>query len=235
MSDVRINIDFANGTLDIEGDPEFVDKQVARFESEIKQQLLNKYSSEKPSSDTHNPAQASSNDSVKGSAKEEPTASDSSYDDIFEIHDDKTHIVKDIPGGSIKEKIVCVSLLLSLGESLRGNDTTLIDDIRAECLRHGCMDNKNFATYVKSYNTLMIDSGTGKSATLKLTMPGSKTAKDLVGRIREGDLGDFFPLLSLKRKQKQRPKPKAPPQKLKKTQRMALLRKPEAAQDLVRY
>ncbi len=209
MSDVRINIDFANGTLDIEGDSEFVDKQVARFESEIKQQLLNKYSSVKSSSNTHNLAQASSNDCVKGSAKEEPTVSDSSYDDIFEIHDDKTHIVKDIPGGSFKEKIVCVSLLLSLGESLRGNDTTPIDDIRSECHRHGCMDNKNFATYVKSYNTLMIDSGAGKSATLKLTMPGSKTAKDLVRRIREGGLGDFFSTLKPKTKTKTKTKTKA--------------------------
>lgn len=214
MSDVRINIDFANGTLDIEGDSEFVDKQVARFESEIKQQLLNKYSSTKLLSNTHNSAQISFNKSVKGNAKEEPTVSDSSYDDIFEIHDDKTIIVKDIPGGSFKEKIVCVSLLLSLGESLRGNDTTLIDDIRAECLRHGCMDTKNFSTYVKSYNTLMIDSGAGKSATLKLTMPGSKTAKDLVRRIREGDIGDFFSTLKPKAKTKAKAKAKNISQKV---------------------
>ncbi len=201
MSDVRINIDLLNGVIDIEGDSDFVDKQIARFEDEIKNHLTKSIANKsKASMPSKEQSEVTDNNTPDNTFESQ----DESYEDIFESHEDKTHIIKDIPGKNIKEKIIGVSLLLAFSKTIGGNGEVLLEDIRNECTRHGCMDAKNFSRYVKSYSTLMIDSGSGKSATLKLTMPGIRVAKDLIGRIRSSSIGDFFSALSSKPKAKSR-------------------------------
>ena len=101
MSDVRINIDFTNGILNIEGDSEFVDKQIIRFENEIKQQLSKRFHI---ASETLI-AQVNKNEALEVNGMLEQKIEHTSYEDIFEIHDSKLHIIKDIPGNSLKEKV----------------------------------------------------------------------------------------------------------------------------------
>ncbi|MCQ4312145.1 hypothetical protein NAV33_09620 [Pseudomonas stutzeri] len=173
MTRVRINIDLSSGVVDIEGDSDFVDKQITRFEHEIKQQLLKTTSVQKFEASV--PGERISN---KNAAEQVVESECVSYEDIFEVHDNKTYIVQDVPGKNLKEKIVGVALLLAFAESIAGNEYVLVENIRAECVRHACMDAKHFASYMRAYNTLMIDSGAGKSATLKLTVPGKNLPKN---------------------------------------------------------
>lgn len=91
---------------------------------------------------------------------------------------------------------------MCFGNKNQGIDSTLVDDIRAQCSSHGCLDVKNFSTYIKTLNTSLLPSGSGKSSSLKLTVPGKKLAEDLILRLRENNISDFFSAFKAKTRSK---------------------------------
>lgn len=188
MTDAKATINIHEGILEFEGDEGFVEQQMVRFE-----QLINTTfsSSKKPTTrkDPEKTGRKETKDEIEFKSE------NSSLDDlnhIFEVHEDKLHIIKDIPGSNVKAQTLSAALLVCLGKYKSGSDNALLDDIRSECERHGCYNPKKFATYIKSYNTLFLESGTGKSSTIKLTVPGRNLAEDLVSRLDKGEIGDFF-------------------------------------------
>lgn len=183
MTDAKVLINLDEGILEFEGDGDFVERQMARFEDLINKSLA---ATKKPPSKITNNSDVAPKDDVG-----EDEACDE-FDTVFEVHDDKLHVIKDLPGSNVKAKTLSAALLVCYGKTIKGYESTLLDDVRTECERHGCYNSKKFATYIRSYNNLFLESGSGKSSTLKLTVPGSNLAKDLAERLHKDEIGDFF-------------------------------------------
>ncbi|MFY0642764.1 MAG: hypothetical protein JXR16_17060 [Bermanella sp.] len=187
MADAKVIINVHDGILEFEGEEIFVEQQIARFED-----LINK-----SFSSLQRPSSKSSIENTETTRLSEEQAGNKSEGlddlaDVFEMHDGKLHIIKDIPGPHVKAQTLSAALLVCLGNIKSGADNALVEDIRSECERHGCYNPKKFATYLRSYNNLFLESGSGKSSTIKLTVPGRNLAEDLVSRLKNNDIGDFF-------------------------------------------
>lgn len=192
MSDAKVSINLHDGIFEIEGGESFVEQQMVRFES-----LINTAFSTDRKNEPAKDVIVDQNNKLPPDTKEGSNSLDD-LNDIYEIHNDKLHIIKDIPGSNVKAQTLAAALLVCFGKTKEGSDNALLDDVRSECERHACYNSKKFATYVKSYNTLFLESGSGKASTIKLTVPGKNLAQDLISRLRSGDIGDFFSAIKSK-------------------------------------
>lgn len=187
MADAKVIINLHDGTLEFEGEEAFVEQQMVRFED-----LINRSFSGQKGPPTKSPIEKPEIPSLDEGQEGEVDQGVGDLTDVFEIHNEKLHIIKDIPGTNVKAQTLSAALLVCLGNIKFGSDNTLVEHVRSECERHGCYNSKKFSTYLKSYNNLFLEAGSGKSSTIKLTVPGKKLAEDLVTRLKNNDIGDFF-------------------------------------------
>jgi hypothetical protein len=106
------------------------------------------------------------------------------YDHLYAVADGKIQILKDIPGSNASEKMVAVGLLLAYGNLLNASEPTTFDDIRDVCKAHGCLDGTNLSKRLKEQRDAFVFSGTPKSQTLKLTVPGKKRAEQMADSLQ---------------------------------------------------
>jgi hypothetical protein len=188
MTGAKASINLQEGVFEFEGDENFVERQMARFESMIEKSFYSMPTKQNQANPENRVIE------IVGETGEplEDLKGIDDFEDVFEIHEDNLHIIKDLPGDTVKAKTLSAALLVCYGKILTGLDSTLTLSVRQECERHGCYLPKKFASYIKSYNTLFLESGSGKESTLKLTVPGKRLAEDLVTRLKKDDIGNFF-------------------------------------------
>jgi len=104
----------------------------------------------------------------------------SSYPKTFSEINGKLKIVSEIPGNSLKSKMVNTAILYCYGSKLLGDDQVSSKEIRLICEEHGCLDSANFATALKDKTIFLSDGVKGGNKDVKLTFQGEKKAKELL-------------------------------------------------------
>ena len=169
----RAKFSMADGRIEIEGAESFVTAQLAKLEP-----LLSKMFQE-PAHKRHTPAPTSATPPASSNGGT-PTG----LSDYLHLYADagggKLKILKSLPGDGKAGKTVSAALLLSLGNELNGKLTTM-DEVRATCTQHACLDSTNFAGSFKKpiprgYFTI---SGSGAQQAIALTHPGRLKAEEL--------------------------------------------------------
>ena len=98
----------------------------------------------------------------------------------------KLQILKSLPGGGKAGKTISAALLLALGNELNSK-TTAMDEVRATCSQHSCLDPANFAGAFKkpTARSYFMISGSGAQQVIALTHPGRVRAKELASSLNK--------------------------------------------------
>ena len=182
MADVeRAKFSIADGRIEIEGSEAFVSAQLAKLEP-LFSKVLQEPAKPQPSRESTPPVQTPSTAS-DGAAQ--PSLND--YLHLYAKNGDgKLNILKSLPGEGKAGQTISAALLLTLGNELDGKATTL-EEVRATCAQHACLDSTNFAVAFKkpiprSYFTR---SGSGSKQEIALTHPGRVRAKELASSLNK--------------------------------------------------
>ncbi|TCT10826.1 hypothetical protein [Paralcaligenes ureilyticus] len=175
---------FADGRIELEGSEGFVAAQIIKLESllsKLVEQLCKSGTPPDGGVEGASESPASINGKHTGSTSSVSDGKFVSYANVFALADNKTQIIKDVPGTTKAKKAVDVAMLLAFGNELRGIKPTSMDEIRANCTTHVCLDSSNFAAHMKSSAARQVYtiSGKGVSQTITLTQPGKVKAKEL--------------------------------------------------------
>lgn len=171
---VKVHLEYNGAVVAAEGDAEFVQSVVERW-----QHLLAPSNGGAARSSSASPSNSSVNDHTNAGP-------DGVYDNVFARHNDRLKIIADMPGNSKAECTRNTTLVLLYGENLLGVEEVSAERIKEACIDHGCYDNKNFAANLKSLKPkVVMDPKPGGDYTVKLTAPGKKAAKELVERLNQ--------------------------------------------------
>ena len=169
----RAKFSLADGRIEIEGSETFVAAQLERLAP-----ILEKMFQEpKPRAHAHVPAPA-----VHQTPPPDATTG-KGLQDYLHLYADaagKLKILKSLPGDGKAGKTISAGLLLVFGNELNGKATTM-DQVRAVCNEHACLDSHNFAQTFKKptprgYFTF---SGSAPNQSVALTHPGRIKAEEL--------------------------------------------------------
>ena len=109
------------------------------------------------------------------------------YPNVIGYDGDEVKILRELPGATKKEKQVNAALLVLFAKLRKGAEAVLTSEIRKVCADHGVLDEKNFASHLKTNRTLFMLSGKTSDKTAKLTVPGKKKAMELVQELNVQD------------------------------------------------
>ncbi len=168
MTEAKVTIPLANGSLQFEGSEEFVTKQLDKFAGAIELSLK---------------AQTHKNEGGKSPAQNSAdiSAVPEGLEEIFAETENGVQILIDIPGDSKSSKTVNAAKLLLYGlTAFKKKDIVFFEEVADVCRAHGFYDVGNMSSYLKSEKSSFIFGGSGKKQTLKLTVPGSKAAAQLI-------------------------------------------------------
>jgi hypothetical protein len=165
-----VNISLKDGLLQIEGSEAFVSEQLAKLEPHIVKAFEN------GESVTHGKKS-------KLGAKTSDSVAFSEYEHLFAEVDGNVQILKAIPGKNNAQKTVNIALLQAFAKFLMGAESVSSTVVRDVCKAHACLDSGNFASTIKSENSLFILTGTGNSKDIKLTVPGRSKAEELAKQL----------------------------------------------------
>jgi len=191
VSTAKVQINFKDGTINLEGSEEFVKSQMEWLKelivkTPIQQAVqvvekveIDESTKEIETTTNHQAEEKNSVDRYKtvfGVEKE-----------IVELvihigEDGKISIItKNIKGGNA-EKQVSYSLLYLLAKEFYGEDEASFEELRELCENNDCLDTKNFATCYSRHKELFIVNGQKRSRkkTVKLTAPGRSKARELI-------------------------------------------------------
>lgn len=185
-SQAKITISIHEGKFEISGSELFVTQQIENFKSIIEKNIFNKevINIEK----TKNISASNHNEIGFVESSEKESSKDSIEDlfpHIFAIDNDKVNIICDIPGSTDSKKALNVALLYSYAQKKRGFADVSVDEIRDICKIHACFDSSNFSSHIKNGNPkLYLDKGSNSNRVITLTIPGEKSALELLKSIK---------------------------------------------------
>lgn len=178
MAEAKIRVSLEDGIFEIEGSEAFVSDQAEKFGDAIRKALSSK--SRQEASPVTKAASSKKPDEPGG---EGPPSAD--YSDVFELHDGKVQVLKDLSGSSSREKMVNAGVICAFANEIGGASTVTFNQIRQICKDHSCLDSPNFAAALKKDGKeYFVFSGAKKSQALKLSVPGKKKAKELIASMR---------------------------------------------------
>jgi len=178
MADARMKVSFQEGLFEIEGSELFVAEQAEKFGDAIREAVAGMPRIDRAMPARTVPTTAESDEFEDGSSSME-------YADVFELHDGKVQILKDLPGASSREKTVNAGVICAFAKDGVGSSTVTFNEIRQICRDHSCLDSPNFSTALKKDGKeYFVFSGGGKSQALKLSVPGRRRANELMTSMR---------------------------------------------------
>jgi hypothetical protein len=179
MSEAKIRISMIQGTFELEGSEAFVSAQIEKFADVIKASLSAPY----PTPVNPNPGSGIPSNPMIATFPTTPQ----DLAEVFAANENGVQILKDVPGDSKPEKTVNAAKLYLFGlQALKQRDTALFEEIKSVCKIHGFYDSGNMAAYLKDDQESFIFGGSGKKQTLKLTVPGTKSAGKLIEGLKAG-------------------------------------------------
>ena len=105
------------------------------------------------------------------------------FENVLHVEDGRVNVLQ-LPGGSKKSELaVAAALIYIWAKTQNGTPDVAFAEIRQVCKQHGCLDESNFASHLKSAKTDLIISGSGKSQTARLTVPGQRHALALIEQL----------------------------------------------------
>ena len=170
----------ADGRIEIGGSETFVAGQLAKLESLLHKMFEQRAGSPAPLATPIN-SSAPASESGPGSANAGATAEGTglnNYMHVFQMVDGKVQLLQKPPGKAVANQAQSVALLVTYANDLRGVKTTSIDEIRAVCQHHSCLDSGNFAKIFKNAagkEFFAVSATTG----VALTFPGRERAKEV--------------------------------------------------------
>ena len=182
--DVKVRVSLRDGTIELEGPQEFVERQMESFSDVIKASL----EGHRPL--VGRPGKPAPDPGGGDDQQQDPAggATGGPYANVHAIDGDKVQlIVEALPGDSDNKKTINAALLMLLGYESIGK-TELGSEVIAEvCKHYGCYSEGNFAKALRKENRLFLIGGTSRKQTVKLTMPGRVKAKEMAETLnREG-------------------------------------------------
>ncbi|HEV3139610.1 MAG TPA: hypothetical protein VGY57_03790 [Vicinamibacterales bacterium] len=162
MSEARVKVSVADGTIEIEGAESFVSAQLEKFGESIRAGLAAK----------------GKNTDAEAGAK---PAGVSGLDRVFTATDRGVQILTDIPGESAMEKMANAGKLLAYGmAALKNRRAVLFEEVIAACKAHRCYGRKNLATALKKQKSAFVFGGRGRKQTIALTESGTKEVERML-------------------------------------------------------
>ncbi|MCA0977359.1 hypothetical protein LCM19_03170 [Qipengyuania flava] len=106
------------------------------------------------------------------------------FSDVFDRRGDDVAVIADTKKNSTAATARLTTLLYLLGRKLIGKAETSDEQIRELCEEHACYDSKNFSTHMDGLKGKIIQDGSSRKFTAKLTTPGEREAKTIAEKIQ---------------------------------------------------
>lgn len=170
------SVSVRDGAVEVSGSEEFVAAQLEKL-----QPWLDKILNEAAGMEMKSPA-------VRQRVVSTPIApavgaANNQFENVLAIEDERVSVLQ-IPTSSKKsEQAVTTALIYLWGKSQIGTLDVPFSEIREVCRQHGCLDESNFASHLKAAKTDLIISGSGKSQTARLTIPGQRRALAMIEQL----------------------------------------------------
>lgn len=183
-SEARFHVSLGSGTFEVSGSQEFVEGQIEKH-SETLLDMINKlrHSSAGVKNSSGN-SELSTGTRTTDKGGNNGSDVSNPFGNVLAFDDGKVTIITSIPGKNSKEKTINAALLYLLGKDALGENKASFKEIRQVCEDHGFLDSANFAKSLKSEKSRFIFSGGPRSQGAKLTVPGTKEAKELAEKLQ---------------------------------------------------
>lgn len=106
------------------------------------------------------------------------------FPDVFDTRGDDVAVIADTKQSSVAATARMTMLLYLLGRKLIGKNETTDDELRSLCEEHACYDSKNFASHIDGLKGKIIQDGSSRKFSAKLTVPGEREAKAIAEKIQ---------------------------------------------------
>lgn len=181
-NNARIRISLKDGEFELSGSELFVSQQIDSFRELIVDSLKDKKFELK--TQEQSPAPELPDFAEVQETVEEPNENSAkAYPRIFHVDEDKISIIKKAPGKNNARKSVNTALLYLWASKSIGTKEVTFSEVRDLCKEQGCLDSANFSSHMKSAKEYIIVEGSGKSQKMKLTLPGSEKAEELISEM----------------------------------------------------
>lgn len=173
MTNVKLSMQFGASQFSAEGSEHFVATMLDRWTQIAKEKVI--------------PSVEDANGDVGKSGSSSNAKGMHTYENVYDEVDGNLKIIANIPGSNKADKTRGTALTLLFGNLLNGEGTTSADAIRDACVDQGCYDGSNFASHLKGLKEkVAMNTKAGGGYDVKLTAPGRKAAKELVGQLNNG-------------------------------------------------
>lgn len=186
----RFRYSAQEGVLELEGSEEFVSKHFEQLDDMVRTIGRHITAEKKAELGAQGAAQGGSAGADAGPAAsgaaaggDPPTNSIAQHPAFFSEINGKLKIVAEVPGGNKKAQSSNLAILYCYGSYLMGEEQVKSKDIREVAKEHGCLDEANFASIFADKTIFLSDGVKGGNKDIKLTQPGMKRAKELLGNV----------------------------------------------------
>jgi len=105
------------------------------------------------------------------------------FENVLAFEDGHVNVLQIPQSNKRSEQAVATALIYLWAKLQQGTSEVPFSEIRQVCKLHGCLDESNFSAHLKSAKTDLIISGSGKSQTAKLSVPGQRQAIAIIERL----------------------------------------------------
>ena len=183
MADVEVTIDASAGSISVKGDASFALEILEKYQAIFVRRSPEGKSDQRAATKDDPVVNQESEESKPGSVGVDGL---DGYSNVYDVNGDAISIIANPPGTTGAAQARSVALLLLFAKFKTGQLTVDSEAIKEQLKAHACFDPKNFASQMKSQKNFVTVTGSkgSSSFTMKLTVPGRKSAEELVEKLQ---------------------------------------------------